>query len=98
MPEKTLPPQQQDRQPGIESEMSPRPQSGDGYRGAGKLTGKVAVITGGDSGIGRAVALAFAKEGADVFVVYLNEHSDAQETRKGAALLRLRLEHHLSIG
>jgi NAD(P)-dependent dehydrogenase (short-subunit alcohol dehydrogenase family) len=76
------PPQHQDQQPGIESEMTPRPQAEDrDYRGSGKLQGKVALITGGDSGIGRAVAIACAKEGADVAIVYLNEHSDAQETR-----------------
>jgi NAD(P)-dependent dehydrogenase (short-subunit alcohol dehydrogenase family) len=76
------PPQHQDQQPGIESEMTPRPQAEDrDYRGSGKLQGKVALITGGDSGIGRAVAIACAKEGTDVAIVYLNEHSDAQETR-----------------
>jgi NAD(P)-dependent dehydrogenase (short-subunit alcohol dehydrogenase family) len=76
------PPQQQDQRPGIESEMTPRPEAErPDYRGAGKLRGKVAVITGGDSGIGRAVAIAFAKEGADVAVVYLNEHDDAAETK-----------------
>jgi NAD(P)-dependent dehydrogenase (short-subunit alcohol dehydrogenase family) len=76
------PPQHQDQQPGIESEMMPRPQAEDrGYQGSSKLQGKVALITGGDSGIGRAVAIAFAKEGADVAIAYLNEHSDGQETR-----------------
>ncbi len=79
-PEK-VPPQQQERQPGIESEMVPRPQSDDPrFRGKKKLEGKAALITGGDSGIGRAVAVAFAQEGADVAIVYLNEHGDAEET------------------
>src|SRR3954469_22668429 len=77
------PPQEQERQPGIESEMTPRPQAEDRtYRGSGKLSERVALISGGDSGIGRAVAIAFAKEGADVAIVYLNEHDDAQETKR----------------
>ena len=77
------PPQHQDRRPGIEAEMTPQPRAEDrSYRGSGKLQGKVALITGGDSGIGRAVAILYAKEGADVAVVYLNEHEDAQETRR----------------
>jgi NAD(P)-dependent dehydrogenase (short-subunit alcohol dehydrogenase family) len=76
------PPQHQDQQPGIESAMTPRPQAEDRhYRGSGKLANKVALITGGDSGIGRAVAIVFAKEGADVAIAYLNEHGDAQETQ-----------------
>lgn len=81
MSDTTLPPQQQDRQPGRESDMEPRPQSVMAkYRAAGRLDGKVAVISGGDSGIGRSVAIGFAKEGADVAVTYLDEHDDAQET------------------
>ncbi|MGF7030586.1 NAD(P)-dependent dehydrogenase (short-subunit alcohol dehydrogenase family) [Paenibacillus mucilaginosus] len=79
----TFPPQHQNTQPGIESRMNPRPVfEDDRYKPAGKLKNKTAIITGGDSGIGRAVAVTYAKEGADVLIVYLNEHEDAQETKK----------------
>ncbi|MCL2055993.1 MAG: SDR family oxidoreductase [Oscillospiraceae bacterium] len=80
-PKDTFPPQHQNRQPGRESEMDPRPVYDDpGYKAAGKLEGRRAVITGGDSGIGRAVAVAFAKEGADVAIIHLCEESDARQT------------------
>jgi len=75
------PMQHQERQPGLESEMQPRPQAEKSTRGSGKLQDKVVLITGGDSGIGRAVAIACAKEGANVAIVYLDEHADANETR-----------------
>jgi len=76
-------PAQQQTPPGVLAKMDPKPDHGEqSYRGSGKLTGKVAVITGGDSGIGRAVAIAFAREGADVLVHYLNEHDDAKDTAK----------------
>jgi NAD(P)-dependent dehydrogenase (short-subunit alcohol dehydrogenase family) len=81
--QKRQPAQQQRRRPGLESEMRPRPMvEKPTHRGCNKLKGRVALITGGDSGIGRAVAVAFAKEGADVAISYLNEHSDAQETKR----------------
>jgi NAD(P)-dependent dehydrogenase (short-subunit alcohol dehydrogenase family) len=77
------PPQHQDRQPGLEKAMAPKPKASDpAHRGSGKLQGKAALITGGDSGIGRAVAVAFAREGADVAIVYFNEHEDAKETKR----------------
>ncbi|MFC0216511.1 SDR family oxidoreductase [Paenibacillus chartarius] len=77
----TFPPQHQPQQPGIQSEMVPRPITDNPeYRGSGKLQGKTALITGGDSGIGEAAAIAFAKEGANVSFAYLNEHGDAQAT------------------
>ncbi len=83
MPERQRPPQQQTRQPGIESEMAPRPKSENPvHHGTGKLNGKIALITGGDSGIGRAVAIAFAREGADLAIAYLDEHKDAEETKR----------------
>ncbi|MBM7653724.1 SDR family oxidoreductase [Neobacillus cucumis] len=79
----TFPPQHQNHQPGVESEMNPRPVSvAPNYKPSGKLTGKTAMITGGDSGIGKAVAIYFAKEGADVAIVYLEEHQDAEETKQ----------------
>lgn len=78
-----FPPQHQNQQPGIQSEMNPQPVSvHPNYRAAGKLQGKAAIITGGDSGIGRAVAIAYAKEGADVAIVYVNEHGDAEDTKQ----------------
>lgn len=78
----TFPTQQQTQQPGHESQMNPQPVEQKQHEpGCGKLAGKVALITGGDSGIGRAVAIAFAKEGADVSIVYLNEHEDAEKTK-----------------
>lgn len=78
-----FPPQHQQTQPGLEYLMDPRPISEkSSYRGSGKLEGKVAIITGGDSGIGRAVAYAFVKEGAKIVIVYLNEHKDAKETEQ----------------
>jgi NAD(P)-dependent dehydrogenase (short-subunit alcohol dehydrogenase family) len=78
-------PAQQQEPPGVQSEMTPRPDCGEeSYRGSGRLTGKAAVITGGDSGIGRAVAIAYAREGAYVLISYLSEDSDAQDTARYA--------------
>jgi NAD(P)-dependent dehydrogenase (short-subunit alcohol dehydrogenase family) len=76
------PPQEQEHQPGSEQQMVPRPDFEPRFPGAGRLQGKVALISGGDSGIGRAVAVAMAREGADVAFVYLDEHEDARETRR----------------
>jgi len=76
----TQPRQQQDV-PGTQGKMTPRPDCGEeSYQGHGRLSGKTAVITGADSGIGRAVAIAYAREGADVVIAYLNEHDDAKDT------------------
>jgi NAD(P)-dependent dehydrogenase (short-subunit alcohol dehydrogenase family) len=84
MPEDTaLPKQKQKQQPGKEYEMNPQPKSqAREYKASDKLKGKIAILTGGDSGIGRAAAIAFAKEGANCVIVYLNEHKDAEETKK----------------
>jgi len=76
------PPQHQDHQPGVESEMRPRPDYRPKYPGVGKLKDKVAIITGGDSGIGRAVAVAMAREGALIAILYLEETDDAHETKR----------------
>lgn len=80
--EQTLPPQVQDRQPGHETEMNPRPDYEPRYPGSNRLQGKTALITGGDSGIGRAVSVLFAREGADVAIIYLDENEDAQTTKQ----------------
>jgi NAD(P)-dependent dehydrogenase (short-subunit alcohol dehydrogenase family) len=79
----TKTPKKQDKQPGIEAEMDPRPEYIKAtYKASGKLTGKSALVTGGDSGIGRAVSVHFAREGADVAIVYLDEDVDALETQE----------------
>lgn len=81
--DQSFPPQHQDKQPGSEQAMSPKPQAEmRNYKGSGKLKGKVALVTGGDSGIGRAAAIGFAKEGANVVIAYLDEHEDAKETQR----------------
>jgi NAD(P)-dependent dehydrogenase (short-subunit alcohol dehydrogenase family) len=84
MPDYPKPPYPTQRQPmpGSTAKMNPRPDHGEtSYRGSGKLAGKRAVITGGDSGIGRAVAIAYAREGADILIAYLDEHEDAHEVK-----------------
>ena len=86
-PRKTHPappqPRQQQAPPGRTAALQPQPDHGeDSYRGSGKLTGCAALITGGDSGIGRAVAIAYAREGADILIAYLDEHEDAEETAR----------------
>lgn len=81
----SFPPQHQDQKPGIESQMRPRPEfDNPNYKGSNKLKGKVVLITGGDSGIGRAATIAFAKEGAAVCFLYLNEGNDAKCTEEAA--------------
>jgi len=81
-PQPPLPKQEQSN-PGLESQMNPRPDYGiDSYKGYNRMAGKIAIITGGDSGIGRAVCVAYSREGCDIVCCYLNEHSDAQETKK----------------
>ncbi|HEY8615596.1 SDR family oxidoreductase [Phenylobacterium sp.] len=82
-PEPPFEQQQETRPPGLTRDMNPRPDHGEEtYRGSGRLEGKAAIITGADSGIGRAVAIAYAREGADVLISYLDEHEDAEETRR----------------
>jgi NAD(P)-dependent dehydrogenase (short-subunit alcohol dehydrogenase family) len=82
-PQPEYPDQQQQELPGTEDLMTPKADHGEkSYKGSGKLAGRKAVITGGDSGIGRAVAIAYAREGADVLISYLNEHEDAKETAR----------------
>lgn len=79
----SFPPQHQDHQPGSEAAMVPKPQAEmKDYKGSGKLKGRIAIVTGGDSGIGRATAIGFAKEGANVVIAYFDEHEDAKETQR----------------
>ena len=86
-----VPKQTQNQQPGIEAEMDPAPIYDDeNYKGSGKLTGKNALITGGDSGIGRAVAIAYAKEGANVAIGYLDENEDVDANKTIKLIERFR--------
>jgi NAD(P)-dependent dehydrogenase (short-subunit alcohol dehydrogenase family) len=79
----SIPNQKQNKQPGIEAQMNPKPVfDNPNYKGSDKLKNKVAIITGGDSGIGKAVALTYAKEGADISIIYYDEHEDAEATKK----------------
>jgi len=80
-PKKALRKPQEQKRPGVEAKMQPRPVSEESHEGTGKLRNKVAVISGGDSGIGKASAILFAREGADIAILYLNEHADAEKTR-----------------
>lgn len=80
---KKIPPQKQDKQPGLVKPMNPQPiHQHEDFNQTKKLENKVAIITGGDSGIGRAVSVAFSKEGADIAIIYYDEHEDAEETKK----------------
>jgi hypothetical protein len=89
MSDTKLPPQQQARQPGRESDMRPQPDSVMAkYRASNRLQNKVALISGGDSGIGRAVAVGFAKEGAHVAITYLDEHDDASDSASSISRAR----------
>lgn len=82
-PAPPFPKQQQDQTPGRTADMNPQPDHGENtYEGSGRLAGKAAIVTGGDSGIGRAVAIAYAREGADVLIAYLDEDDDARETAR----------------
>lgn len=85
---KRIKPEKQNKQPGIEAKMKTKPEFNDlNYKGSQKLKNKVAIVTGGDSGIGHAIAIFFAKEGADIVIVYLNEHKDAKMVQKQIAKL-----------
>ncbi|MCD7947096.1 MAG: SDR family oxidoreductase [Oscillospiraceae bacterium] len=87
-PKDVFPPQHQTRQPGREAEMNPPPAyDNPAYKASGKLCGKRALVTGGDSGIGRAVAITFAKEGADIAIIHLHENSDATQTQDAVTVL-----------